>query len=273
MSLLERTKFLLRRHRIFPNKLLGQNFTVEPSIFQYLINYASLDQNDVVLDVGAGLGFLTRSLTTKCKSVLAVESDAKLVRVLHEQLKDLPHVKIIEGDVLRVHIPHFNKVVSIPPYHISSPWLLWLFNKNFDFAVLIFQKEFANRLVASVGSEDYGWLTVVAYYYVEVELLDDVPRWTFYPQPEVDSVITRLKPRKPRSFTLKNEALFRQLVQSLFTHRNRKVRNAVLPFMKGTCAETAESAINMAGSLPFRDKRVRELAPEDFGALANAITE
>jgi len=224
-----------------------------------------------VLDIGAGLGFLTRFLADKCKAVLAVESDSRLVRVLREQLGDLPSVKVIEGDVLKVQIPQFNKVVSIPPYHISSSLLLWLFNKNFECAVLIFQKEFANRLVASVGSGDYGWLTVFAYYHVEVELLDEVLRWMFYPQPEVDSIFVRLKLKKPPPFRLKNEAVFKRLVQALFTQRNRKVRNAVLPFVKSTQVTNAENVVKLADSLPFHSKRVRELAPEDFGALANAF--
>jgi len=246
---------------------------VDSSILQSMVDYASLNQNDMVLDIGAGLGFLTRFLANKCGSVLAVESDGRLVKVLREQLKNLPSVKIIEGDVLKVAIPDFNKVVSIPPYHISSPLLLWLFGKNFDCAVLIFQKEFANRLVASIGSEDYGWLTVFTYYHVEVELLDAVPRWVFYPQPEVDSLIIRLKPRKLPPFKLKNEVLFRQMVQSLFTQRNRKVRNAILPFIKGARAMTEEKADELAEALPFHDKRVRELAPEDFGVLANALSD
>ncbi len=246
---------------------------VEPSIFQCMADYASLSRSDVVLDIGAGLGFLTRFLADRCEAVLAVESDSRLVRVLREQLKDSSNVKIIEGDVLKVRVPQFSKVVSIPPYHISSALLQWLFNRNFDCAVLIFQKEFANRLVASVGSEDYGWLTVVAYYRVEVEILDEVPKWMFYPQPDVDSIIVRLKPKRPPPFTLKNEALFKQLVQRLFTQRNRKVRNAVLPFIKGMHATIAEDAVKLADSLPFRDKRVRELAPEDFGVLANVLTK
>lgn len=271
MSLLKRTKFLLRRYRIFPKKRLGQNFTVDPSIFKRVTGCASLSQTDVVLDVGAGLGFLTRFLAGKCEKVLAVESDSKLARVLREQLRDLPNVRIIEGNVLNVQIPQFNKVVSIPPYYVSSSLLLWLFNKNFEYAVLIFQKEFANRLVASVGSGDYGWLTVFAYYHVEVELSDEIPRWMFYPQPEVDSIIARLKPKKPPPFNLKNRALFKQLVQALFTQRNRKVRNAVLSFIKSKHITTAEKPVKLADSLPFHDKRVRELAPEDFGALANAL--
>jgi len=246
---------------------------VDPSIFGCLGNYASLDRNDVVLDIGAGFGFLTRFLANMCKSVLAIESDARFVRVLREEINDASNVEIIEGDVLKLQIPRFNKVVSIPPYSISSRLLKWLFSKNFDCAVLIFQKEFASRLVASVGSECYGWLTVVAYYYAEVELLDDVPKCMFYPQPEVDSIVVRLRLRRPPPFTLKSEGLFKQMVQSLFTQRNRKVRNAILPFMKGIHAISTENALDLAEAIPFRDKRVRELAPEDFGALSNAIIE
>jgi 16S rRNA (adenine1518-N6/adenine1519-N6)-dimethyltransferase len=246
---------------------------VESSIFTCMTDYASLSWNDVVLDIGAGLGFFTRFLAEKCKAVLAVESDSRLVRVLREQLRDLPSVKLIEGNVLKVQIPQFNKVVSIPPYHISSSLILWLFNKNFEYAVLIFQKEFANRLVASVGSENYGWLTVFAHYHVEVELLNEVSRWMFYPQPEVNSIIVRLKPKKPPPFNLKNRVLFKQLVQTLFTQRNRKVRNAVLPSIKSKHVTTVENAVKLADSLPFHGKRVRELAPEDFGALANALAK
>lgn len=238
-----------------------------------MTGYASLSRDDVVLDIGAGLGFLTRFLADKCKYVLAVESDSRLVRILREQRGDLPNVKIIEGDVLEVQMSQFNKVVSAPPYYISSSMLLWLFNKDFECAVLIFQKEFANRLVASIGGEDYGWLTVVTYYHAEVELLDEVPKWTFYPQPEVNSIIVRLKPRRPPPFTLKNKALFEQLVRFLFTQRNRKVRNGVLPFIKSRHVTTAKNAVKLADSLPFHDKRIRELAPEDFGALANAFAK
>jgi 16S rRNA (adenine1518-N6/adenine1519-N6)-dimethyltransferase len=213
---------------------------------------------------------LTRVLAEMCESVLAVEADPRLVNVLREELKDLANIRVIEDDVLRVRLLNFNRVVSVPPYHISSPLVSWLFDKSFDCGVLVFQKEFANRLVASVGMEGYGWLAVVAYYYFKVELLNDVPSWMFYPQPEVDSVIVRLKPKKPRPFNLESEDVFKRMTQSLFTHRNRKVRNAVLLFVKG---EHATAGKNDLVALPFRDKRARELTPEDFGALANALVE
>lgn len=271
MSLAERTKALLREYQIFPNKNLGQHFIVEHSIFRRMADCASIDENDVVLDAGAGLGLLTRILASECKHVFAIESDQRLVSVLHEQLRDVPNVEIIHGDVLKVQLSQFNKIVSAPPYYISSSLILWLFKKTFDCAVLVFQKEFAKRLVASVGSEDYGWLAVVTYYYAEVELLDEVPRHHFYPSPEVNSLIVQLKPKKTPPFRLKKREAFRHFVQALFTERNRKVRNGVLPFIKREYNTTTEVAVRLANSLPFQDRRIRELTPEDFGVLANAL--
>jgi 16S rRNA (adenine1518-N6/adenine1519-N6)-dimethyltransferase len=271
MSLLEETKFLLRRYRIFPKKALGQHFLVESSVLQSIVGYASIGRSDVVLDIGAGFGFLTRLLAGKCGAVLAVESDVGLVKVLCERLKSLSNVKVVEGDVLQLPVLEFSKVVSVPPYNISSALLLWLFRQKFECAVLVFQREFVDRLVASVGGKNYGWLGVVAYYHVDVEVLDEVPREMFYPQPEVDSVVVRLRPRKPLPFVVKDEELFRQLVQALFTRRNRKVRNALVPFVRGKFGDDADSVLERLRSFPFFDRRVRELAPEDFGALLNGF--
>jgi 16S rRNA (adenine1518-N6/adenine1519-N6)-dimethyltransferase len=273
MSLWEKAKYLLRTHRIHPKKSLGQNFMIEPAFFNSMADCVSLDKNDAVLDIGAGLGFLTRFLADRCRTVLAVETNKAIACLLREQLADASNVEVVEGDILRTEVPPFNKVVSIPPYNISSHLLLWLFNRQFDSAALILQNEFAGRLEAQVGTEDYGWLTVLTYYYSEVELLDKVPKSSFYPQPKVDSIITRLLPRKNKPFVLENEAAFRRVLQSLFTQRNRKVRNAVLPYLKNTYALPKEKATKNADVLPFRDKRVRELTPENFGVLANAIVD
>src|SRR3989304_5168781 len=188
MSISE-TKRLLRTFRIVPNKLSGQNFLVAPSIFPKLSGYASLNKADVVLDAGAGFGFLTRFLENKCKGVVAVEKDPRVAAVLREQLRGFADVTVIEGDVLKVAVPDFSKVISIPPYYLSSRLVMWLFDRGFECAVLILQREFANRLVAGGGPDAYGWLTVVAFHSAKVELLDAVPKSIFFPQPEVDSVI------------------------------------------------------------------------------------
>jgi 16S rRNA (adenine1518-N6/adenine1519-N6)-dimethyltransferase len=271
LSLLGEAKSLLRKHRIVPKRSLGQNFVIEPQVLQLMVNHASLDSGDTVLEVGAGMGFLTNLLRKACKRVLAVEVDAGLVSVLREQLDRASNVTIIEGNVLKKKIPTFDKVVSIPPYQISSPLLAWLFHKPFESAVFIFQKEFANRLVASVGSEDYGWLTVLTHLQTQVKLLDPVPQSMFYPRPKIDSVIALMKPKRLRPLSSRNESLFQELLQSLFRHRNKKVRNAVSTYFRAKRGESKDRAKMLSDSLPWRDKRVRELSPEDFGELACAI--
>jgi 16S rRNA (adenine1518-N6/adenine1519-N6)-dimethyltransferase len=268
-NLLRRVKHLLRLYGFSPKKSLGQNFTVNSGILQRLVSHASLAKDDVVLEVGAGFGFLTRLLSDTCKKVITVEVDPALVNFLSKQLHSLQNVKLIEGDVLKVSFPPFNKVVSTPPYSLSSPLLFRLLENKFDSAVLILQKEFAERLAASVGSKDYGRLTVNIYYRADVELLDLVPRMMFYPPPDVDSMMVRLKPRAP-PFHVEDEETFFELVRTLFNQRNKKVRNSLIPFLRKR-ELSREEAVELADSMVYGAKRVRELSPEDFGILTNDL--
>jgi len=268
---LEETKQLLQNRHITPNKLMGQNFMVEPSLYPKLCSYAALGKADVVLDAGAGFGWLTCFLADKCKTVVAVEKDPKVAAVLREQVSYLSNVKVVEGDVLKVELPEFNKVIAAPPYYLSSQLVTWLLERKVDCAVLILQKEFTNRLAAPMGSEEYGWLTVVTNQMVEVKLLDAVPKAMFYPQPEVDSVILSLKPWDTKSFEIKDPALFLRLVKWLFTQRNKKLAKAISPFVRSNFKLTKQEAEKIALSIPHSSRRVRELHPKDFGAIANAL--
>jgi 16S rRNA (adenine1518-N6/adenine1519-N6)-dimethyltransferase len=272
MSLLQQTKRLLKDYDVHPRKRFGQNFIIDSALLQRMIACAELGSGDTVLEVGAGFGFLTRLLSERCKKVMAVEVDRRLVQALNQRLKDLNNLELVEGDVLKTRIPLFNKVVSTPPYSISSPLLFWLLERPFSLAVLTFQKEFAERLAAPVGSKDYSRLTVAIYYRADVELLDYVPRTAFYPPPDVDSLVVRLKPKLKPPFRVENEKAFSELVKTAFSQRNKKLRNAVVSFLlkRGL---TKQKARELADSLTFHDKRVRELAPEDFGALTNEILE
>jgi len=242
------------------------------ALLQRMISYAGVDAQDLVLEVGAGLGFLTQLLSQRCRKVVAVEVDSKLVQLLRERFHGIENIDLIEGDILKVDVPPFNKLVSTPPYSISSHLLFWLLERPFDSAVLTFQQEFAERLGAPVSSKDYGRLTVTTYYRADVELLDCVPRTAFYPPPDVDSMVVRLKPRPTPPFRVRDEKVFFELLQAVFTQRNKKLRNAILLFLKRR-GMMREKAQELADSLSFHDKRVRELAPEDFGALTNEIIE
>jgi 16S rRNA (adenine1518-N6/adenine1519-N6)-dimethyltransferase len=271
MNLLEETKLLLRKHQSLPKKSFGQNFIIDRSIYEHMTEYASIEKSDIVLDIGAGLGFLSRLLAEKCKNVLAIEVDAQLATILREQLTYVCNARVIVGDVLKADIPPFNKIVSAPPYDISSRLILWMLQQNCECGVLVLQKEFAAHLVASIGSEEYGWLTVFTYHYAEVELLDDVSKTAFWPQPKVDSVITRLVLKRRNSHMQMSDIAFRRLLQVLFTHRNRKVKGAILSYLRGLRGVTKLRAVEIAERLPYSDKRVRELGPEDFEVLANTI--
>ncbi len=136
---------------------------------------------------------------------------------------------------------------------------------------MILQKEFAERLVAPVGSKMYGWLTVVTNQYAEAELLDDIPKEMFYPQPEVNSIILRIKPWSTKPFEIEDAAFFVRMMKWLFTQRNKKLGKALTPFIRDNFKLSKKDAEKLALGLPFQNRRVRELSPKDFGALANAL--
>jgi len=270
MNLLKETMRILRAHKIAPKKRLGQNFLIDYDILRRMASYADLNPEDTVLEVGAGLGFLTDILAEECGHVVAVEVDPRLMNVLKKRLSYRRNISILRGDILKLEVPPFNKVVSTPPYSISSPLLFWLLERNFERAVLTFQKEFAERLVAPVNDGDYCRLTVAAYYRARVKVLDHVPRDRFWPIPEVDSLIVELRPREEPPFKVEDEKFFFKVVKFLFTQKNKKVRNGLIAFLRGRGMEKAE-AVEIADSIPFHEKRVRELAPEDLGLVANDL--
>lgn len=271
MSLLHETKTLLHRYGVKPRRKLGQSFVTDHALLERMIAYADLKQRDIVLEVGAGLGFLTELLAKNAGRVIAIEVDPKLLQSLSDRLSALKNVEIHYGDILKIALPKFTKVVSNPPYAISSPLIFRLLEEKFDYGILTFQEEFARRLVARKGTTDYGRLTVMVYYYAEAELLEKVPENAFYPSPDVASIIVCLKPRDA-PFRVLDETLFSDLVRALFTQRNRKVKKALKVFFRGM--DHADVNVReLVEKLPFFESRVEQLAPEDFGALSNAIYE
>jgi 16S rRNA (adenine1518-N6/adenine1519-N6)-dimethyltransferase len=267
---LEHIQQLLKAHNISPNKLLGQNFMIEPNYYPKLAKYADLGVGDVVLDAGAGFGLLTRFLAGKCKGVIAVEKDPEISRFLQEEFQN-SNVTVVEGDVLKAELPPFNKTIAAPPYYLSSQLVLWLLERKIDSAALIVQKEFAERLIAKVGTEEYGWITVVVQQQAEAQLLDLVPKDMFYPPPEVDSVILSIKPLTNRPFEVKNQTEFIRLTKWLFTQRNKKLAKALAPYLRSNYKLDKQEAEKLAQSVPFHEHRPRELSPKDFGAIANAL--
>jgi len=272
----EQTLALLRKYRIRPSRRAGQQHVIDLGLLGRMIGYAEVSGEDEVLEIGAGIGNLTRLLAERARRVIAVERDGRFIKILREQLKGRPNVKIVHGDVLRIKLPKFNKVVANLPYGISSEVTFRLLEHDFELAVLMYQWEFAERLIARPGSTDYGRLTVNAYYRAEVELLEKVLPSAFLPQPKVFSAVVKLRPRKP-PFKVVDERVFFDVVRALFQHRRQKVRNAlyhsfdqVFPDVKLPKGQKREL---LDRKLPkeFTDVRVMDLEPEKFGEIADHL--
>ncbi len=270
MSLLSEVLKVVRYYGIHPKKRLGQNFLIDSDVLDRLVKYAKLTSKDIVLEIGAGLGFLTKVLAEQCGHVIAVEIDSRLVKILKKRLSQKENVSILHGNILTLDIPQFNKVVSTPPYSISSPLLFWLLEKKFELAVLTFQKEFADRLTASVNDGNYSRLTVTASYKAYIRTLDYIPKDSFWPVPEVDSIIVEVKPREEPPFKVDDERFFFKVVNFLFSQKNKKVRNSLISFLRSYGLKKS-LCIQIAESTPFHERRVRELAPENLGLITNVL--
>jgi 16S rRNA (adenine1518-N6/adenine1519-N6)-dimethyltransferase len=242
-------------------KNLGQNFLINENVANREVSYANIGKEDTVLEIGPGNGILTRLLADKAKEVIAIEIDGRIVRNLKN---DLPtNVNLIHNDALKVdfnNLPKFNKIVSNLPFQISSPITFKFLEYNFSLAVLIYQKEFANRMVASFGDKAYSRLSVGVYYKANCEIVEFVPKTCFKPQPKVDSCIIKLTKRKSPPFYVFNEPFFFNLTKNLFSHRRKKIKNIL-----------KESYQLKETNFPFLDNRVEELTPEQIGKLSNII--
>ncbi|MEM3736845.1 MAG: 16S rRNA (adenine(1518)-N(6)/adenine(1519)-N(6))-dimethyltransferase RsmA [Candidatus Bathyarchaeia archaeon] len=265
---LEHLKRLLREQNIRLRRDLSQNFMVDDQALRRVVEYANITGNDVVLEIGGGLGFLTKLLATRARRVITIEKDPRLAAVLRKMFEDEERVEILEGDFLKMGVPKYNKVASNPPYASISKIIFKLLGERFDCGVLTLQKEFAERMAACPGHRNYGRLTVMSYVKAEVELLEALPPSAFYPPPEVASTITRIQPRRELPFKVADWKLFEEVVRTLFTQRNRTVKKALKILLRSMHLPKLEAA-----SLPAHllDRRVFTLTPEEFGVLADAI--
>ena len=240
---------------------LGQNFLINKKIAEKEVEYASINMRDTVLEIGPGQGILTYFLASKAKKVIAVEIDKKLVEKLKKTLPE--NVELINNDILKIdlkNLPKFNKVVSNLPFQISSPFTFKLLKYDFELAILIYQKEFADRMVAKPKTSSYSRLSVNVYYYANCEILEVVSKSCFRPQPKVDSRMIKLIPRMNPAFNVDDENFFFDLTKNLFNFRRKKIGTIINYLYDFEYKD-----------IPFIEKRVEELTPEQIGDLSNYL--
>lgn len=263
-------KKLLSSAGLKPSRSLSQNFLIDEGVLDAEVGLAEIADGDVVLDIGAGFGLLTGKLSVKARKVIAVELDKKLAAYLRNHFAKNKNVQVLEGDVLDVvKNLEFNKVVSNIPYSISSQITFSLLGKSFELAVICYQKEFAQRMVAKPGSSEYSRLSVMINYFADVGIMMAVPKKSFYPQPDVDSAIVMIKPKKEKPYKVGDEKFFFKTVSVLFQHKKQTVRNALAHSSKTLGLEKKE--IKNIGLGNLESRRVFTLAEPEIAAVSEEV--
>jgi 16S rRNA (adenine1518-N6/adenine1519-N6)-dimethyltransferase len=258
----------LKNLGIPPLKRFGQHFLVDKRIRDVMVNAAELRPTDEVLEVGAGLGFLTAALCAQPCHVTVVEKDRTLSKHLRSKFSNKENLTVIEGNALTLSLQKGVKVVSSPPYNISSQLIRLILASHFKLAVLLLQKEFVERMAASAGSRDYGRLTVMVQTSARAEKLAEVPRYAFYPAPRVDSAVVRIEPKNPE-VTVSDPLLFSELVRFLFTQRRRKLSGVLNRYLKKRYPRVIDQIPNIAPS----EQRIFEVSPAELINLSNLLSE
>lgn len=246
-----------------------QHFLVDTGYLDRIVAAAELSPQDTVLEIGAGIGNLTERLARRAKKVIVIELDPALVSVLHDRFDTVGNIEIIAGDALKVEFPEFDKVVSNLPYSISSEITFKLLYHKFKLGILMYQYEFAARMVSPPNCKDYSRLTVDTYYFAEASILMKVPKSAFQPAPEVDSAVVKLVPR-PAPFEVRDEPFFLEFVAAVFSQRRKKLRNSILNTNYMLKIPDIKNVVNQLPET-FMDKRAENLTPEELASIANMI--
>ena len=279
MTLYQQTREFLKRTGRNPNQKLGQHFLIDPHTLQEIGRAAKLTDADFVLEIGAGLGFLTSVLAATAKRVVAIEIDDFLYAELQLKFSNTPHIDLIQGDILKQNLatllddfpPQHTKIVANLPYYITTPvlWELLKYYRKIGSCVLTMQTEVAERIISPPANKRYGALSIGVSYYAEAEIAHTIPPNQFYPSPQVDSSVLKLQMRSTPQVAVENEALFFQIVRAAFQSRRKMLRNALLKNGVSISAATLNAIFDQVAIDPQRRGETLDIA--EFAALANGL--
>ena len=271
---------IIRKYAIKPRKRLGQSFLMEQNVIRKIAALANVTKNDIVVEIGAGIGVLTEDLAQNAAKLIAVEMDDKLIEVLKDKLLKYNNVQIYSGDILKFDFGAIArdgqqkiKVIGNVPYNISSQVLFHLlsFRKIIDSFVLMLQKEVIQRLVAPPGGKDYGVPSVILQMFASVEKVLDVPAGCFYPRPKVESSVIKGFFLERPLVELANEEFFIRLVRDAFAQRRKMLINNLKKskLLERVSESFLKEALKLAGI--DGQRRGETLSVEEFGLLSNIL--
>lgn len=273
------TKEVVQKHNFKFSKSLGQNFLIDDNVIDRILAGARLSEGDKIIEVGPGIGTLTREMGKVADKVVAIEIDKTLIPILEETLADLNNVEVVNQDILKVNVEELVKeklsggpvkLVANLPYYITTPIVMKFLEENIpvtDIVVMV-QKEVADRMNANPGTKDYGALSVAVQYYCDTEIVAKAPRHMFVPQPNVDSTVIGLHVREERKYPVDNEEIFFKTVKASFGQRRKTLLNSL-----GTLGFLTKDQVKEALSNANIDEKRRgeTLTIEEFATLSNVI--
>lgn len=272
-------KSVLSRHGFTFSKALGQNFLVNPSVCPRMAENCGIDENTGVIEIGAGIGVLTKELSKRAKKVVSVELDTRLIPVLSETLSDCLNTEVINADIMKVDLheliaekfPGMRVVVCANlPYYITTPVITLLLENRLpiESITVMIQKEVADRLCCGCGSRDAGAVTACVDFYAEARKLFEVSKGSFMPAPKVDSCVIRLDLRNEPPVKVEDEKKFFRIVKAAFAQRRKTVLNSVSSSLS-TGKEAVAFALQNAGL--EKTVRAEQMSLEDFASLCRHL--
>lgn len=283
MNILQHTKYIMGKYGFKTTKSLGQNFLINESVLNDIIYSSELTKDDIVIEVGTGIGVLTKRLAESSKEVIAIEIDKKVINILEEVLIGNDNVTIINEDILKVDIKKILedlgykdskiKVVANLPYYITTPIIFKFLEEKIkiDSMTLMMQEEVADRINAKPSTKSYGSLSVYLQYFMKSEIVTKVSKDSFYPEPNVNSAVILLKQRDKKIVDIKDEDIFFKIVRGSFAKRRKTILNSLTNYENLGEKEKISSLLQQANIDPQR--RGETLTIEEFANLSNTYVE
>ncbi len=282
-AILQETKFIMNKYHIKANRNLGQNFLVNEKTIEKIIESSNIQKTDLVIEIGPGLGTLTKQLLEKAGKVICIELDAKMITILKDRFKLYSNFEIIHQDVLKVDLQTLIKrekeqakiekvkIVANLPYYITTPIIMKLLEERLDLETItvMVQKEVADRLTAIPGEKNTGAITYSVFYYAEATQIIEVEKESFIPEPEVTSMVIQFNIRKQPKVKIKDEKAMFNIIKNAFTQRRKTLLNALT---NTHIFQNKEQGIQILKQLGLKENvRAEELTLEQFAKITEKL--
>lgn len=279
MSVLKETRFIMDKYHISANKNLGQNFLIDDETVLGIVNVANISKDDLVIEIGPGLGTLTKELLERAGQVTCIELDKRMIEILQDRFSMYNNFELINNDVLKVDLKEIikksnlanTKIVANLPYYITTPIIMKLLEERLEIETItvMIQKEVADRLITKPGTGDTGAITYAINYYSEPKRVLEVPNTAFIPEPKVNSSVIQLQILKEPKVKVEDEAKLFDLIKTAFMQKRKTLVNGLANSNKyGTKEQIEQALTNLNIDLKIRPEK---LALEQFAELSKVL--